>query len=155
MSLEIKKYRPEVIHNHVENTQDQHQHHSAELSLEAHHHHHTRNKPQAGNHDPAYTPVTGEDEADEEEYQEDTASELEIHLAVLLVDGGKTGGSEPLSDPAVGQHHQETAHDAKVAEEEVEIEDETVAEGLGDNHAKEAGDSLIAMFPEDDHRRTY
>jgi hypothetical protein len=58
-------------------------------------------------------------------------------------------------DPTVGQNHEETAHDGKITEEEVEIEDEAVAEGLRDDHTNEAYYSVFRVFSDYDHGRAY
>lgn len=52
--------------------------------------------------------------------------------------------------PAVGENHEETADDGEVAQEEVEVEDETVAEGLRDDDAEETVDGVFRVLAGDD-----
>lgn len=77
---------------------------------------------------------------------------MNIFLAILLRGQRQTGRRELLAHPAVAQDHKETAHDAEVAEEEVEVEDEAVAEGLGDDDPNEAKHGVFGVFADDDQR---
>lgn len=94
--------------------------------------------------------MAAEDKANEEEDEQDAASQLEVHLAVLLVDLGETGKSLGLSDPRVGQDHDEATNDGQVSEEKVQVEDEAVAEGLGHDDTHEAGDGVVGVLSDDD-----
>ncbi|KAL9033979.1 MAG: hypothetical protein Q9214_007255, partial [Letrouitia sp. 1 TL-2023] len=80
----------------------------------------------------------------------DPPRELEVHLSIFFIELRQSGRSELLADPAVGQNHQEAAHNTEVAEEEVEVEDQTIAECLGDHYAEEASDSVFTIFAHDD-----
>ncbi|KAI4138763.1 MAG: hypothetical protein L6R39_006619, partial [Caloplaca ligustica] len=42
------------------------------------------------------------------------------------------------------------AHDAEVAQKEVEIKDKAIAERLGDDDAQETKDGVFAVFADDD-----
>ena len=53
----------------------------------------------------------------------------------------------------VGENHEETADDGEVAEEEVEVEDEAVPEGLRDDDAEETHHSIFGALAGDDHDR--
>lgn len=143
-------HRPEIVHQEIEYTEDDHEHHGAELGLEPHHHHHTGHEAEQADNDPAEPPVPGKDESNEQKDQQHPSRELEVHLAVLLIHLRQPGGRELLPHPAVGQHHQETTHDAEVAEEEIQVEDETVAESLGDDDAEETEDGVFAVLAGDD-----
>lgn len=76
--------------------------------------------------------MASKDEPDEQEDQQHAPGELDVHLAVLLVELRQAGGDEPLADPRVRDDHEQAADDAEVAEEEVEVRDEAVADCLGD-----------------------
>jgi hypothetical protein len=147
----FKTYSPEVVDEQVENTENDHKHHSTPLSLEAHNNHHTSNRSQKNNHNPSKAPLTSKDKAYEQENQQHTSSELEVHLAVLFVESRETCGGESLAHPRVGKHHQQTSHDRQVTQEEIEVEDEAVAEGLGDDDAEESHDGVFAVLADDDH----
>lgn len=79
---------------------------------------------------------------------------MDILLTIALIRQWKTCGGELLADPAVGENHEETAHDGKIAQEEVEVEDEAVAEGLGDDDANEPEDGVFGILADDDECRT-
>lgn len=79
-------YRPEVVDQQVENTQDNDEHYRTEFRLESHNDHHTRYKAKDADNHPPEAPFPGENEADEEENQQHATSELEVHLPILLID---------------------------------------------------------------------
>ena len=143
-------YRPEVVDEDVENTQNHDQNNRTPLRLEPHHDHHARHQTHNNHEDPPHAPVASKHEPDEQEDQEDASCKLEVHLAIFLVDLGQTCWREPLPHPAVGEHHQQPAHDGEVAQEEVEVEDQAVAERLGDDDADEAHDGVFAVAAGDD-----
>lgn len=142
-------YGPEVVDQQVEHTEDDHQHDRTELCLEPNHNHHAGHKSKQAHNHPPDPPLPCENEPDEQEYQQHPARELEVHFTILLIHLWQPSWCEPLADPAVRQHHQKPAHDAEIAEEEVEVEDEAVPEGLGDDYAEETEDGVFAMFPDD------
>lgn len=148
-------YSPEVINQHVENAQQHDQKDSAPLGLESNNDHNTRNETEQADNDSPQTPLAGEDKADEEEDQEHTTSELDVHLAVLLVQLRQSGWDELLAHPRVRQHHEQTTDDTQVAEEEVEIEDETVSETLRDHDGEQTGDRHLGVFTGDNEEGTY
>lgn len=143
-------YSPEVVHQHVEDTQDEYQQRGAPLRLESHHNHDACDQADDGDKHSPDGPLSTEHEADEEEDEEHTTSELEVHLAILLLDLRQAGEGLGLAHPRVRQDHQETAHDRQVAQEEVEIEDQAVAEGLGDDNTDETGDGIFGVAAGDD-----
>ena len=142
---------PEVVDQQVEDAENDNQHDGAELGLESHNDHNTGDESEQADADSPEVPVATEDEADEEEDQQDTTSELEVHLAVLFVKLGETSGSKLLAHPRVGEDHEKAAHDGQIAQEEVQVEDETVAETLENNHANEAEDTVVGVLSCDDH----
>lgn len=107
--------RPEVIYQNIEDAEDDHQHDGTELGLEANNHHDTSNEAKQADADPPEAPVTPEDKADEEEDEQNAPGELEIHLAILLIQLWKTSRGELLAHPGVGQDHQKASHDGQVA----------------------------------------
>lgn len=143
-------YRPKVVDQQIEDAQDDHQHDGAPLGLEAHHDHDASHEADNADQDAPEAPLARKDEADEQEDQKHPTRQLKVHLAVLLVNLRQPGRSEPFADPAVREHHQETTHDREIAQEEVQIEDESVAERLGDDDADETPDGVFTILPGDD-----
>lgn len=128
-------YRPEVVNQNVENTQQNDQDNSTPLSLEANNDHHASDKTKQTNNYTPEAPRASEDESDEEKDEQDAPGELHIHLTVLLVKLGQTGRNELLANPGVGDNHEQTADDTQVAEEEVQVENEAISETLSDDHS--------------------
>lgn len=147
-------YRPEVVDQDVENTQDHDENDSAPLRLEPDCNHHTRHSAYGDHGNPSRCPVTREHESDEQEDQQHTPGQLEIHLPILLIQLRQARRGELLAYPRVGEDHQQAAHDREVAEEEVQIENETVAERLGYDDGDEAGDGLLGVLADDDEEGT-
>lgn len=150
----INTYSPEVVDQQVEDTENDDQHDGAELRLETNHYHHARHKAQQCDNDPPNAPLPAENKANEQEDEEDTSGKLEIHLAVFLVKRRQTSKGLGLADPGVGEHHEKATHDGEVAQEEIEVEDETVANCLSDHNANETADGIIGVFPCDYKGRT-
>lgn len=138
-------YSPEVVDQDIENAQNDNQQSGAKLGLEAHHNHDTSQQSEQADNDSPDTPVTAEHEANEQEDQQHSAGKLEVHLAILLLELRETGKGLRLAHPRVRQNHQQTAHDRQVAQEEVEVEDEAVAERLGDDDADQAGHGVLRV----------
>lgn len=63
--MERSTYRPEVVDEQVEDTQNEHQHDGTPLSLEAHNNHDASNEAEQADHNPSNAPISGEDESDE------------------------------------------------------------------------------------------
>jgi len=141
---------PKVVDQNVENTQNQDEQDGAELGLEAYNHHDTSDGADQNDHDTAKAPFASEDESNKEEDEQHATSQLDVHLAVLLVELWQTGWSKLLANPRVGKNHQETTHDRQIAQEEVEVENESVAEGLSDDDTEETSDCILAMLADND-----
>lgn len=126
----MRVQRPEVIDVEVENAENKHQHDGRELGLESNNDHDASNESEDTCNNSPEAPVPAEDEANEEEDQQDTACELEIHLLVLLIERRQTGRGELLANPRIRQNHKQTSHDGEIAQKEVQIEDQAVSETL-------------------------
>lgn len=148
----LKTYSPEVVDKEVKDGEDDDKESGAKLGLEADDDHDAGAGAEEGDEDAPDGPGAGEDEADKQENQEDAAGELKVHFAVLFVEGGQAGKGLVLADPRIGEDHDEAADDGEVAEEEVEVKDEAVAEGLGDDDGHEAGDGVVGVLADDDER---
>lgn len=147
-------YSPEIVHQQVEDAQDDDEEGSAELGLEADNDHHAGNEADAGDNHSPDRPFTAEDEANEQEDEEHATSQLEVHLPVLLVERGQAGKCLGLPNPGVREDHDETANDGEITEEKVEVKDEAVAEGLRYDNAHQAGHGVVGMLSNDDEGGT-
>ena len=147
-------YGPEIVHNQIENTQNDNEKSRAELGLESNNYHDTGTGAQDGDSNTPDGPLAAENKADEQEDEQHTSGQLEVHLAVLLIELGQASESLSLAHPRVRQDHEQTANDGQVAEEEVQVEDEAVAKGLGHDHTHKAGDSIVRVLPDDNEGRT-
>lgn len=145
-------YSPEVVDQNVEYAEDDHEQCCAPLGLESHHNHDTCDEANDGHQHPSDRPRSTEDEANEEEDEQHATSKLEVHLAVLLLNFWKTSKNLGLAHPGVGEHHEKTAHDRQVAQEEIDVEDETVAESLGDDDSAQTTNSVFGVFAGNDER---
>lgn len=148
-------YRPEVVDQNVEDTEQHHKHDRTPLGLETDNHHDTSDEAGHTDDDAPHGPLSREDESDKEEDQEHATSELDIHLAVLLIQLGQTGGHELLAHPRVGENHEKTANHAEVAQEEVEVEDESVSKALSDDDAQQTGDREFGVSASNHEERAY
>ena len=149
--IPLLTYRPEVVDKDVENAQDGDEDYGTPLGLETNNNHHAGNETNHDDRNATNAPLAGKDEANEEENEQHAASELEIHLAVLLIELRQAGGRELFANPAVGQDHEQATHDTQVTQEEVEVEDQAVAERLRDDNADQTHDSVLAVLADDDH----
>lgn len=142
---------PEVVDQKVEDAENDDEHDGAELGLETNDDHDAGDKSEQADADPPEVPVAAENEADEEEDEQDATGELEVHLAVLLVELRETSRGELLAHPRIRKHHQQSAHNGQVAQEEVQIEDESVAEALEDDDTNEPDNTVVRVLSCDDH----
>ena len=148
-------YRPKVIHKHIEETQQDHQQDSTPFCLEPDDDHDTGNKSQQADENPPEPPLAREDESDKKKDEQNTTGKLDIHFAILLVELWQPGWNEPLAHPRVRNHHQQTANNAQIAEEEVQVSHETVCDGLGDHDTQEAGNGVFGAFADNDQERAH
>jgi len=147
-------HRPEVVDKQVENAENDHEHDRTPLGLEADHDHDAGNKANQDDDDPPKAPVAGKDEADEQENEQHSPSQLKIHLAILLINLRQSSRRELLPHPRVRQHHQQASNDGEITEKEVQVEDEAVAESLCDDNPEETSNSNFAALADDDEKGT-
>lgn len=147
-------YSPEVVDQEVEDAENDDQHDGAELGLETNNNHDASDETNERDNDSPKRPLAAPDEADEQEDQENATSELEVHLSVLLVERRQASESLGFPDPRIGEHHQETTNDGQVAQEEVEVEDQAVAESLDHHDAHQTSDRVVGVLADDDHGGT-
>lgn len=92
-------YSPKVINQDIKHRQQQDQENSTPLGLEPNDNHDAGNKPKQADEHPPEAPLPREDEADKQEDQQYATRELDVHLAVPLVELGQAGGDELLAHP--------------------------------------------------------
>lgn len=143
-------YCPEVVHQNVENTQDHHEHNGAPLRLESHDHHDAGYETDDNDYHTTEAPFASKHKSNEQENEKYSASQLKVHFSVLLIQCGQPCWGKLLPNPAVGQHHYEAAHDRQVAQEEVDVEDQPIPEGLCDYNANETTNGIFGVFASDD-----
>lgn len=120
---ETETHSPEVVHNDVEDAQNHDQDDRTPLRFEPNSNHHARHAAHNDDKNAHNAPVARKDETHEQEYKQYSPRQLEIHLAILLIKARKACRGELLAHPAIGEDHEESTHDAKIAEEEIEVED--------------------------------
>ena len=143
-------YRPEVVDEDVEHAQQHHQQDGTQFRLEPNHNHDTSHEPKHANNNPPNAPISRKDEPDEQENQQYPSAKLYIHLAVLFIDTRQAGECNSLPDPAVTQHHEQSAHDREIAQEEVQVEDQAVAECLDNDDGNETRDRDLRVLADYD-----
>ena len=92
-------YSPEVVDKNIEDAKNDNQQGGAELGLEADNNHDASHETDQRDQNAPNGPLAAEYEADEEENQQDTAGQLEVHLAVLFLKLGKTREDLGLAHP--------------------------------------------------------
>lgn len=97
----IATHSPEIIDKEVEDAQEHDQHDGASLCLETDNNHDARNGANENDQDSPESPLAGEHETDEEEDKQDATRELEVHLAILLINLWQARRGKLLAHPAV------------------------------------------------------
>lgn len=149
----IETDRPEIVNQEVKDAQDDNEHDGAKLGLEAYHYHDTSNEAEKGHNHSPDTPSSAEDKSSKEEDEQNSACELEVHLAVFLVDRREASESLGFPNPGIRQDHQQATHNRQVSEEEIDVEDESISKCLGNNNTSESSHSVIRVFAGNDESR--
>lgn len=143
-------HRPKVVDKQVENTQNHDQEARAPPSLESNHHHDASAQAEHRDNDSCERPFALNDESDEKEDEQHSACKLEVDLAVGFAQAWQTGKDVVLlGRETVGENHEQTTNYREVAEEEVEIENETVTETLDDDNAEQCGNRDLGVLAHD------
>ena len=111
-------HRPEVVDKDVEHTEDNDQDDSTPFCFESNNNHDRGNETNAADNDSPQAPFARKDESNEQKDEQDPASKLNVHLAVLLLELWKTSGHELLAHPGVRKDHEETTDDTEIADNE-------------------------------------
>lgn len=146
-------YRPEIVDKQVKDAQNDNEKSSAELGFEAYSNHNRCASAENGDNNTPNGPLAARHEADKQEDEKDTPGELEVHLAILLVDLGETGKRLGLAHPGIGQNHEQSANNGQIAQEKVQVEDEAVADALGNDDAHEPARGVVRVLSDDHHGR--
>lgn len=161
---------PPVVDEHIEHGQQKDEERARPLGLETHGNHATRAQTDDGHKDPSNGPIPLDYEADKQEDEENTASELEAvikmtsesiqcvcngckHLllsAVVLIQRWDAGETRFPFGHGFAEDHQQSTNNRQVAQEEVEVKDETVSEALENDNAEESTDGNFCELLGDD-----
>jgi len=141
---------PPIIGKYVEDGQQYNQEGCGPLGLETNSDHDAGGEAEQRHEDTTDAPRTLEDKANEEEDQEDTASKLEVFPPVILSHARNAGKKLLSRTQSVTKDHEQATDDGKVAEEEVEVEDETIAKALNDDDGEKAAHSILGVALSDD-----
>lgn len=146
---------PPVVDEEVEDAQHDDEEDGGKLGLVPYSDHDAGGEADDRDEHPREAELAVEDESDEEEDEENAASELEVLLAFLVVDveRGDAGEEDLFGGERVGEDHQQAADDREVAEKEVEVEDESIAEALSEDDGEKAAGSVEGGALRDDQRR--
>jgi len=136
-------HAPPVVGKYVEDAQNHNEEDGGPLGFEANSNHTAGGKTEYGDKYPGNAPCTLKDEPEEQEDEENTAGEQEIFLAISFADRWESSKQLLSCDHRFAEDHNESANDAQIAEEKVEIEDEAVSKALDDDHAEETANSIF------------
>ena len=76
-----------------------------------------------------------------------------LFLPVRLTQGREAREERPAGVHGLAEDHEKPTTHGEVAEEEVHVEDEAVADSLHDDDRKETADRVFRVFPRDDCSR--
>lgn len=144
---------PEVVDEQVEDAEDHDQETGAPTCLEADNDHDAGTQSKHRDDDTCQGPLALDDETDEKEDEQHSTGQLEVNLAVGFAETWKAGKDVLLGRKTVGENHHETAYDGQVAEEEVEIENETVSETLNHDDTEQCTDRDLGVLAHDHSSR--
>jgi hypothetical protein len=157
---------PEVVGKRIEDAEDDDQEGCGPPGLEADCNHGAGGETEDGDEQPGDTPLSLDDETDEEEDEEYTTGEEEarwqegyrsetiggnhttnaLFSTVRLADGRQTGKQLLSCNHRFTEDHEKTADDREVAKEEGQVEDETVTETLDDNNCQKTSYCVFSVF---------
>lgn len=145
--------RPPVVDDDVKEREDNNERPTGPLGLEPNSNHRTGAEAEHAHYRASDAPCPLEDKAEEEEDEEDATGKQEVLPAVVLAERGQTGKACVARDHAFREDHEETTDDREIAQEEVEVEDETVAEALSNHDTDKTGDREFGVAFCDDRAR--
>jgi len=137
--------RPKVVDQNVKDRQNDDKEDSAVLGLETNDDHDGCDGSNDGYKDSPESKFTRENEADKQENQENTSTQLDIHLLVTLVQSWKSSSHQSLSDPRFGQNEQKTTDDRQISKKEVEIKDESITNALHEDDSHQNSGSVFGL----------
>jgi hypothetical protein len=147
---------PPIVGKGVENAQNDDKESGRPFSFETNGDHTARSQTEDRDEEAGDTPLSLDNEAKEQEYEQYAASKKKTACNVIHVKGitrrcllfssvcfteSRKSSKELLPcHHRIAEHHEQSANDAQVAQEEGEVENETVTETLNDDYAKETSD---------------
>lgn len=145
---------PPIVNEDVEDAQKSDKETGAPLGLEADGDHDTGAQTNDGDDDTGERPVALEDETNEKEDEEDSAGKLEVLASVSLAQSGQASEELLVLLQRVGENHEKSSNNTKIAKEERKVEKETVTNALRSNHSEKAKDRVFGVSLGDDSERT-
>jgi len=145
---------PPVVGEHVEDTQDDDEEYRRPFGLKADSYHDAGRETKNGDEYTSNAPSSLKNKTEEQEDEKDATGKEEIFLAICFADCGNSCEKLLAAKHGVAEHHYKSTDDAKVAEEEVEVENETIAETLNDYNAQKTAHGEFGVAFEDDSTRT-
>jgi len=79
---------------------------------------------------------------------------VSLFLSVVLADGRKSGERSSAGDHRVTEDHKQSTNDTQVAQEEIEVENESVTESLDDDNTEKSANSKFGVFLRNNGTRT-
>jgi len=90
-------------------------------------------------------PLALDDESKEQEDKEHSTGKQEVFFAVSFTHGRESSEEFLPCNHCLAEDHDETANNAQIAKEEVEIENETVTETLNNDYTEETSHSILSI----------
>lgn len=134
---------PPIVGENVENAQHHNKECGRPLGLETNGNHDTSGKTNDRNKNAHEAPFALKNEAKEKEDQEDSAGKEEVFPAVVLTKGWQAREDRFTGDHGIAENHEETTNNTQVAEEEVQVKDETITESLDNNNTEKTSNSVL------------
>lgn len=146
-------HAPPVVHDDIEDGEEDDQECGRPLGLETHGDHDAGGEPDQREDQSCKGPLSLEGDSDEKEDQKDSACQLEVFLAIIVAQIGKSRKEGPTSDHRIGKDHEETSNNGEVAQEEINIKDETVTKALQDDDTQKTANCDLRVALGDDGTR--
>jgi hypothetical protein len=164
---------PPVVGKHVEHAQDEHEERGRPLGLEPYRNHTARAQPNDRHEHPPDAPLSLNHESQKEEDEQDPTGKKEaanqrvnsleitwscirsalLFLSVVLADVWKSSKRSSSGDHRVAKDHEQSTNHTQVAQEEVEVENESITEPLRDDNTEQSTNSKFGVLLRDDCAR--
>jgi len=145
-------YAPPVVGENVEHAQNEDKECSRPFRFESNGDHGTSPESNDGDKYANESPLSLKDKSNKEENEEHTSGEKEVFLSIGFADAWQTSKELFASDHGITENHKEATDDTEVTQEEIEVENKTVAKALDNNHSQETSNSIFTVTFKNDGR---